>query len=55
MRARLSLIRKQRSFACPRASHGAEVRDLNLDECKQLMNQFMETNLTLWKDDIAEL
>jgi creatinine deaminase len=36
-------------------SHGVEVIDLNLDECKQLMGQFIQTNPELWKEDIGEL
>ena len=36
-------------------SHGVEVIDLNLDECKQLMNHFIQTNPELWKEDIGKL
>ena len=36
-------------------SHGVEVTDLNLDECKQLMRDFIENNPDLWKEDIGEL
>ena len=36
-------------------SHGVEVIDLNLDECKRLMRQFIENNPDLWKEDIGEL
>jgi creatinine deaminase len=36
-------------------SHGVEVIDLNLDECKQLMKRFIENNPDLWKEDIGEL
>jgi len=36
-------------------SHGVEVVDLNLDECKQLMKKFIQTNIELWKEDIGEL
>jgi cytosine/creatinine deaminase len=36
-------------------SHGVEVIDLNLDECKQLMKSFIKTNPELWKEDIGEL
>jgi cytosine deaminase len=36
-------------------SHGVEVIDLNLDECKQLMRKFIENNPDLWKEDIGEL
>ena len=36
-------------------SHGVEVTDLNLDECKQLMREFIENNPDLWKEDVGEL
>jgi len=36
-------------------SHGVEVTDLNLDECKRLMREFIENNPDLWKEDIGEL
>jgi len=36
-------------------SHGVEVIDLNLEECKQLMRQFIQTNPQLWNEDIGEL
>jgi len=36
-------------------SHGVEVIDLNLDECKRLMREFIENNPDLWKEDIGEL
>ena len=36
-------------------SHGVEVTDLNLDECKRLMKNFIKTNPDLWKEDIGEL
>jgi creatinine deaminase len=36
-------------------SHGVEVTDLNLDECKRLMKDFIENNPDLWKEDIGEL
>lgn len=36
-------------------SHGVEVTDLNLDECKELMRAFIEKNPALWKEDIGEL
>ena len=35
-------------------SHGVEVIDLNLDECKQLMSEFIEKNPTLWNEDIGK-
>jgi cytosine deaminase len=36
-------------------SHGVAVTDLNLDECKRLMKDFIKTNPDLWKEDIGEL
>jgi creatinine deaminase len=36
-------------------SRGVEVVDLNLDECKQLMRKFIQTNPDLWNEDIGEL
>ncbi len=35
--------------------HGVKIIDLNLDECKQLMKKFMQTNPELWKEDIGKL
>ncbi len=34
-------------------SHGVEVIDLNLDECEQMMNKFIEANPELWNEDIG--
>lgn len=34
--------------------HGIEVVDLDLDEAKQLMRDFIEANPELWKSDIGE-
>jgi creatinine deaminase len=36
-------------------SHGVEVINLNLDECKQLMEKFIQSKPELWKEDIGEL
>ena len=36
-------------------SHGVEVIDLDLDECKTLMTNFIEQEPELWKEDIGEL
>ncbi|MDR3710253.1 MAG: nucleoside deaminase [Capsulimonadaceae bacterium] len=36
-------------------SHGVEVIDLDLDECKKLMYDFIAANPTLWNEDIGEL
>lgn len=35
-------------------SHGVEVVDLNLDECEQMMSEFITTNPELWLEDIGE-
>ncbi len=34
-------------------SHGVEVIDLNLDECKHLMSEFIQNNYQLWNEDIG--
>lgn len=36
-------------------SHGIEVLNLNLQECKDLMKEFIEKNPRLWFEDIGEL
>lgn len=36
-------------------SHGVEVIDLDLQECKQLMKDFIDNNPELWQEDIGEL
>ena len=35
-------------------SHGVEVIDLNLDECKQLMSDFIQNHPQLWHEDIGK-
>lgn len=35
-------------------SHGVEVFDLNLDECKQLMRDFIAQKPELWNEDIGK-
>lgn len=35
-------------------SHQVEVIDLNLDECKQLMQDFITNNPSLWFEDIGQ-
>ena len=35
-------------------THGVEVINLNLDECKQLMSQFIKNNPQLWNEDIGK-
>ena len=34
-------------------SHGVEVVDCNLDECEQMMSDFITTNPELWDEDIG--
>lgn len=36
-------------------SHGVEVIDLNLEECKAMMRQFIAERPELWDEDIGEL
>ncbi len=36
-------------------SNGVEVVDLDLVECKQLMQRFIQVNPELWKEDIGDL
>ena len=36
-------------------SHGIEVIDLNIEECKELMRNFIKDNPKLWNEDIGEL
>ncbi|MBL7131684.1 MAG: nucleoside deaminase [Candidatus Omnitrophica bacterium] len=36
-------------------AHGVEVIDLNIDECKQLMRQFINIHPHLWQEDIGKL
>lgn len=36
-------------------AHGVEVTDLDLDECKKMMTDFITTNPELWNEDIGEL
>jgi cytosine/creatinine deaminase len=35
-------------------SHGVEVIDLNLDECEQMMNKFIQEEPQLWNEDIGK-
>ncbi|MBV8887545.1 MAG: nucleoside deaminase [Chroococcidiopsidaceae cyanobacterium CP_BM_RX_35] len=35
-------------------SHGVKVIDLNLDECKQLMSEFIQKDPQLWNEDIGD-
>lgn len=34
-------------------SHGVEVVDLNLEECQQMMSDFIQKNSKLWNEDIG--
>lgn len=46
------------SFAGARGfleSQGVNVIDLNMDECKQLMRNFIENNPKVWNEDIGKL
>jgi creatinine deaminase len=36
-------------------SHGVEVINLDLDECKNLMKEFIQNNPELWNEDIGQL
>jgi cytosine/creatinine deaminase len=36
-------------------SHGVEVINLDLDECKNLMKEFIANNSALWNEDIGKL
>ncbi|MCA8830679.1 nucleoside deaminase [Hymenobacter pini] len=52
------MVGESRTFGESRAfleSHGVEVVDLNLDECVQMMEEFIEAEPTLWNEDIMEL
>ena len=35
--------------------HGVEVIDLNIDECKKLMRDFIQSNPKLWNEDVGKL
>jgi cytosine deaminase len=52
------IVGESQTFSGARAfmeSHGVEVIDLNLDECRQLMNQFILEKPEIWFEDIGEL
>ena len=52
------MVGESRTFGESRAfleSHGVEVVDLNLQECFDMMNEFIEAEPTLWNEDIMEL
>ena len=52
------IVGESRTFDGARAfmeSHGVEVIDLDLDECVDMMNEFIAAEPTLWNEDIGEL
>ena len=52
------IVGESRTFDGARAfmeSHGVEVIDLDLDECVDMMNEFIEENPELWNEYIGEL
>ena len=52
------IVGESKTFDGARAfmeSHGVEVVDLELDECVQMMNDFIAAEPTLWNEDIGEL
>ena len=36
-------------------AHGVKVIDLDLDECREMMREFIKKNPSLWKEDIGKL
>ena len=52
------IVGESRTFPGARAfmeSHGVEVIDLDLPECVDMMNRFIEEHPTLWNEDIGDL
>ena len=52
------IVGESRTFDGARAfmeSHGVEVIDLDMAECVNMMEKFIEENPTLWNEDIGEL
>jgi cytosine/creatinine deaminase len=52
------IVGESRTFSGTREfleSHGVEVIDLDLEEPKQMMDEFIENNYNLWMEDIGEL
>ena len=50
------IVGESKTFAGGREfmeSHGAEVIDLDLDECKQLMADFIQRHPEIWNEDIG--
>jgi cytosine deaminase len=51
------IVGESRTFAGAREfmeSHGVEVIDLELEDCVQLMQDFIEKNSALWYEDIGK-
>ena len=51
------MVGESRTFGESRAfleSHGVEVVDLNLQECVDMMDEFIEAEPALWNEDIME-
>lgn len=52
------VVGEDRTFGESRSfleSHGVEVEILDLQECVDMMNEFIEAEPTLWNEDIMEL
>jgi cytosine deaminase len=52
------IVGESRTFSGAREfmeSHGVEVVDLNLPECREMMEDFIREKPTLWNEDIMEL
>ena len=52
------MVGESRTFGESRAfleSHGVEVVDLDMQECVDMMNEFIEAEPALWNEDIMEL
>ena len=52
------IVGESQTFAGAREfmeQHGVEVIDLDLTECIDMMNQFIDEKPTLWNEDIGEL
>lgn len=52
------IVGESETFSGARAfmeSHGVEVIDLNLEECKALMRNFIHEKPEIWFEDIGEI
>jgi len=52
------IVGESKTFSGARSfmeEHGVEVIDLNLPECIEMMNEFIEKNPQIWNEDIGEL